>query len=450
MNEQCMIQGDLKVLTPNLCEGPVVKGMLRYERNLKADDTRYSREAYQWYTSRKKEGVYRPLGGEHTETIVLLKEYAGQYLKCEWKGYGEDGTLKKWILSPSTGQTVALTEGNPLTDWMYEAGFGVSHHMFSDYVSQDYVAADERDTWKAETTSWNEYWEQFDVKKYAGYLVEMGVKFVIWGLGQNSGYFCAPNPVYDRMLREAGLLKEGEVNPKTLSPDNDIPMKVAGELKKHGIRVILYLPSNPPHSAHWNEEDYRITTEVFDYTPSKDTPATQPGKKALTDMVKWWSKHYGEMIAGWWFDGCYPGGVLEEQMDKTKYYNLSTLVNAAKAGNPYGIVSFNAGLDDMVFVKTNPYQDYTAGETQTFEECNVNGRWAPDTDDCQKFLWGPIGKKDNPAVGWGCPGLSLTGEFLRTVRKQAKRNGMVLCFDCKINVFGDMDSEQYDLLRSMK
>ena len=261
--------------------------------------------------------------------------------------------------------------------------------------------------------TWDEFVGQFDVEAYAKQVNDIGAKFVIFTLGQNSGYYCAPNPVYDKYIREAGLLGEDEANPKTTSFENDLPMRLAHELAKYGIRLMLYLPSNPPHSASWDESgtpdkygyypDKLVTKLVFDYTPGYDGTPNQRARKVHNEMVEWWSRHYGDKVAGWWFDGYY-SNIEQGQTDMTQEYNISTLANAAKAGNPYSIITFNRGTGAKGFTKSSDYTDYTAGENTGLSIYHADGRWAKALRLSALYLQPGKPQRSN---GWGCSGLQF-------------------------------------------
>ncbi|WP_394925573.1 LamG-like jellyroll fold domain-containing protein [uncultured Robinsoniella sp.] len=441
---------------------PHVKGMLEVSYDFHDPDGDSEGDTkYQWYSSDTLDGEYTPIQGIRTRTVILLDAYEGKYLKCEVTPADCYGNVGEPRMSAPTEAPVQATEGNPLTDWMYESGYGVSHHFLSNYFNLSHVYSSPEEKWDRSTMTWDEFVGQFDAEAYAKEIHDIGAKFVILTLGQNSGSYCAPNMVYDQYMREAGLLGEGEANPKTVSMENDLPMRIADALEKYDINLILYLPSNPPHSASRDEtgtpngygyfSDYLVTKKVFDYTPGTDGVPNQRSRKVLSEMVEWWSQHYGDKISGWWFDGCYPSGILQSQMDMSLEYNLSTLANAAKAGNPYSIVTFNQGLNiNWAFNKSNPYQDYTAGESQGLDTFPVKGRWAKDSTDCQNFMFGPIGNRNNWSAGWGCSGTSRTEEFMIEAVKNGAENQYAMGFDTKVNIFGHLDPDQYKQLVTLK
>ena len=59
---------------------------------------------------------------------------------------------------------------------------------------------------------------------------EAGAGFVMFTLGQNSGYYCSPNAVFDSIVG---------TSPGDLCSKRDLPMDLIKSLKKYNIPVIL-------------------------------------------------------------------------------------------------------------------------------------------------------------------------------------------------------------------
>ncbi|MFD2114273.1 S-layer homology domain-containing protein [Paenibacillus yanchengensis] len=428
---------------------PHVKGVLKAKYTFNdADKDAEGETKYQWYISDAIDGEFSKLSGINTQTIILLDKYVGKYLKYEVNAVDIHGNKAKNSVMSTVAGPVLATDGNPLADWFLEAQYGVSHHILSEFVNLDFVSTVPNEKWDASKETWNEFIGKFDADSYAEQISQTGAKYIIITLGQNAAEYSAPNEVYDQYLREAGLLKEGEANPKTVSMENDLPMKIADAVAPYGIKVMLYLPSNPPHSAHWNPGDYRVTVDALKGIRGSNGPVGQEAKKIHVEMVKWWSEHYGDKIAGWWFDGMYPGGILESQNNMSEEYNISTLANAAKAGNPYNIITFNQGTDPSIaFGKNTEYHDYTAGEINDFNIFPHDGRWAKNTTDVQNFLFGPIGKG---GWGWGAAGTSKTIDYVENQTRTAIEKSYVIGFDTKVNRFGVIDPAQLAQLKELK
>ena len=71
---------------------------------------------------------------------------------------------------------------NPDTDWM-SARYGVGFHYLQNWM------AETKDGGPAE---WNATVDSFDVNRFASDVASTGAKWVLFTVGQNSGYYCAP------------------------------------------------------------------------------------------------------------------------------------------------------------------------------------------------------------------------------------------------------------------
>lgn len=71
-------------------------------------------------------------------------------------------------------------------------------------------------------------------------------------------------------------------------------------------------------------------------------------------MAREYGERYGEKVAGWWVDGCYPWIGYEEE-------KLGLLAAGVRAGNPQRIVALNVGVQDKVRAYSSE-EDFTTGE----------------------------------------------------------------------------------------
>ena len=92
--------------------------------------------------------------------------------------------------------TAAVAQPDPTpaahrrTDWFHHAKWGVFMHYMADTV----LKGDE-----LTIENWNKAVDSFDVKGLADQLSSAGAGYFVLTLGQNSGYYCAPNAAYDRL-----------------------------------------------------------------------------------------------------------------------------------------------------------------------------------------------------------------------------------------------------------
>jgi alpha-L-fucosidase len=228
--------------------------------------------------------------------------------------------------------------------WMRQARWGVMTHFLADWIwsdeaEQKNLTPEERQ--KLETVEgWNALVDGFDVEALARQLEEVGAGYYLLSIGQNSGYYLAPNATYDHIVGRS---------PSRCSR-RDLVSDMAAALAPRGIRLMVYLPSGAPAGD-------REARSALEWTngPHPNTAF----KKKWEDVVRDWSQRWGRKVAGWWFDGCY----WPNQMYRGEAPNFATLAAAARAGNPDSAVAFNPGQYYPVYSMTEQ-QDYVAGEVK--------------------------------------------------------------------------------------
>lgn len=353
---------------------------------------------YSWYSSDALDGNWEKLPGLWSNEMVLLTTYVDKYIKCEISCAIENNNER--ISSSIVTSKKVEFKGNANTDWFRDAGYGIMIHYLKPAIVPD-----------GGTKEWNEAVNNFDVELFASQLNEAGAGFVMFTLGQNSGYYCSPNSAYNKVLG---------TKPGDLCSTRDLPMDLITELKKYDIPLILYLPSNPPVR---NE----LVSEKFHY-PMKDSATSQFNQPILESMIREWSLRYGSDVKGWWFDGLYQwNNIRGTRMDMSLKHNISTHTLAAKAGNKQSIVTYNSGFGG---IKLNtPYCDYTSGEKRTIDEF-PSGRWV--ADGVQWFLFTYLGEK------WGGKGQQFkTGELIEKAEQIVQNEG-VLCLEIVADSKGEI------------
>lgn len=210
------------------------------------------------------------------------------------------------------------------TDWFKEAKYGLFFHFLTSGPNF------QKDV------------DRFDVDAFVNDCYEAGAGYVFITLGQNSGYYIAPNSVYDKY---AGV-KPGERCSK-----RDLPLEIGNALKKKGIKLMLYIPGDAP------AEDSIIAKKLG----AKDFVRNENGEnwvynelliKRWGEVAQEWSDRYGSLVSGWWVDGCYPKSGFTNEFGKT-------FIKYLKHGNPTSIVALNSGLN---YDKVSDTQDFLAGE----------------------------------------------------------------------------------------
>lgn len=238
-------------------------------------------------------------------------------------------------------------------DWLHTAGWGVFCHYLADKAS----AAQAVDI---SVEKWNARVESFDVERLARQLDQVGAKYFMLTIGQNSGYFCAPNTTYDAIVGR---------QPSRCS-ERDLIGDVADALAAKGIRTIVYTASGAPQND-------TLACEKFHWKFIPPSPASSqdiPREGRLlefeglwTRVLEDWALRWGEKISGWWLDGVWSG-------DQGADPNFTALSAALRAGNPEAIVAHNAGVKmPRIIALPGTGEDYTAGEVDF--ALPVPGRW---------------------------------------------------------------------------
>jgi hypothetical protein len=83
-------------------------------------------QQYAWYLGSSPNGEWEKLPGIFTKEIVLLISYKDKYVKCDLT-YSLKDSEKKETASIVSSQAIGVN-GNPNTDWMRDAGYGLMVH----------------------------------------------------------------------------------------------------------------------------------------------------------------------------------------------------------------------------------------------------------------------------------------------------------------------------------
>jgi hypothetical protein len=237
------------------------------------------------------------------------------------------------------------------TDWFLQAKWGVMLHYLAGMPSFESEA-------KLSAEQWNRQVDGFDVAATVEILKELRAGYLIFTIGQNSGFFCSPNETYDRIVG---------VTPSRLSR-RDLLGEMAAACADAGISLIAYLPTHGP-AAHPE------AMETLGFTPDWDPsswglkPGNYQTRQAMDErlsvaqrnwesIIREWSIRWGATVRGWWLDGCYYADRMYRHDDEP---NFASFAAALKSGNPDSIIAFNSGVLRMV-KPTSEFDDYTAGE----------------------------------------------------------------------------------------
>ncbi|QGQ97757.1 hypothetical protein EHS13_24145 [Paenibacillus psychroresistens] len=306
------------------------------------------------------------------------------------------------------------------TDWFKEAQYGLFVHYMSELQNLTPFNPKEfdRGLHQDQVTDWNTCVNAFNVNLFAEQASQAGAAYVMFTLGQCSGYFCAPNSIYDAYTGHAAGEKCSE---------RDLILDLHEALEAKGIKLMLYLIA---HSPYGDQEasvalgSPELAANGYHYLP---TPVF---RDRWSEVIKEWSDRYGSKIVGWWFDGYY----------SDLYYNdvyCMTLSKAAKSGNSDSIVAFNPGL---VIVKATIADDYTAGE-QAVMELFPEDRWVDGIQwHCLTFL----------GDFWAYTNNKLPDEEVVQYVKNCTDKQGVVTLDVGVYRDGSISPEQMGFLKNLK
>ncbi|MFO0887860.1 MAG: alpha-L-fucosidase [Isosphaeraceae bacterium] len=264
--------------------------------------------------------------------------------------------------------------GHRPTDWFRDAKYGVFMHLLPGSTAQ------------------LEQVKAFDVEALAKQLEDIGAGYLVLTLGQNSGFYNAPNAAYDRAT---GYSPGERCSPR------DLPLDLARALGSRGIKLMLYLPCQTPNRDPKAQRAFGIRPE------KADQPIDLAFARKWAEVIREWSDRYGEKVAGWWFDGGYEWVGFNEAI-------AQVYATAAKHGNPRAIVTFNPGVKLVRWTKS---EDYTAGELDQPFGVLPTSRWV---DGSQWHALTFLGS------GWGSRDTrSPTEKWADWVREAVARGGVV-------------------------
>jgi alpha-L-fucosidase len=279
---------------------------------------------------------------------------------------------------------VASASAQDRAAWMKEARWGVMTHYLADWIARDEGQGQGR---AMTVERWNDLVDHFDAEGLAGQLATAGAGYHVLTIGQNSGFYLAPNATYDRLVG---------VRPSKCSK-RDLVADLSVALHKRGIRLIVYLPSGAPAGD-------RSAVEALGWRNGPHRNREFQGN--WEQVIREWSMRWGKNVDGWWFDGCYWPNAMYRTADTP---NFASLAATARAGNPGAAVAFNPGVVDRLLSVT-PEEDYTAGEINEPDRLMIRRAVGGKVDGAQVHVLSYLGTTwgrgsaprftDEQVVGW--------------------------------------------------
>lgn len=225
--------------------------------------------------------------------------------------------------------------------WMKAARFGVMTHYLADWQARVHHL-------DMSVEEWNQLIDGFDVETLASQLQSAGVRYYQISLGQNSGYYLSPNATYDKITG---------IHPSKCSR-RDLVGDLYEALHKRGIKLMVYLPSGAPAGDKVADAALEWRNGPF---PNREFQVR------WEQIIREWSRRWGDKVSGWWFDGCYFPNSMYRGREAP---NFASFAAAARAGNPDAIVAFNPGVVYRMLSLT-PAEDFTAGEIDLPEKMTI-------------------------------------------------------------------------------
>ncbi|HZY60928.1 MAG TPA: alpha-L-fucosidase [Edaphobacter sp.] len=267
---------------------------------------------------------------------------------------------------------------------------------------------------------WNKMIDGFDVEGMARRLESVGAGHYQISIGQNSGYYLAPNPAYDRITG---------IRPSKCSR-RDLVADLYEPLRKRDIKLMVYLPSGAP-----NGDKAAVNALEWQNGPYPNRNFQIKWQQVIAE----WSRRWGSKVVGWWFDGCYfPNSMYRS----TSAPNFASFAAAARAGNSASSVAFNPGVVYRMLSLT-PDQDFIAGEIDkpdrvTFGRPN-NGR----VDGTQIHMLSFLGEH------WGYGKPRFTADQVVAYTQNIRDHGGSVTWDVPVELDGTIAQPFLDQLAAL-
>ena len=297
--------------------------------------------------------------------------------------------------------------------WMREARFGVMTHYLADWIAQTTHEP-------MGIERWNTLVDRFDVERIAEQVKSTGAGYYLISIGQNSGYYFAPNPVYDKLTGIA---------PSKLAR-RDLVADLYEAMHKRGIRLMVYLPSGAPGgdkaadaALGWQNGPYR----------------NKEFQQKWEQVIREWSARWGKNVSGWWFDGCYWPNTMYRSEDAP---NFASFAAAARAGNPDAALAFNPGVIHRL-ISITPYEDYIAGEIDDPEKITIRRAVDGKQDGAQLHVLTHLGEQ------WGKGAPRFTAAQAVEWSKKVVQQGGAITWDTPVDPAGRIAPEFVEQLTAI-
>jgi hypothetical protein len=295
---------------------------------------------------------------------------------------------------------IAAPAAGHRADWMQQAKWGVMNHYLADWQSRVNKLTMSVD-------AWNSMIDKFDVETLAKRLQSVGARYYQISIGQNSGYYLSPNPVYDELTG---------IQPSKCSR-RDLVADLAAALAPRGIKLMVYLPSGAP-----GQDKAADAALGWQNGPHANLEFQRKWERVIRE----WSSRWGRKVAGWWFDGCYFPSTMYRSPEAP---NFASFAAAARAGNPDSAVAFNPGVVYRMLSLT-PDEDFTAGEIDKPEQVAIKRAADGRVDGAQIHMLSYLGET------WGMGAPRFTADQAVEFTRKVTNAGGAVTWDVPVGIDG--------------
>ncbi|GAA1168742.1 RICIN domain-containing protein [Streptomyces rhizosphaericus] len=303
--------------------------------------------------------------------------------------------------------TSAVASGGSAADWMYDGRFGVMQHYLAEGCPAGCSLSDYPDNMPT-VEEWNDRVNHYDVDGVAQQLKSGGAGWLQIAVGQNTGYFSAPNATYDHVVPPMAD------RPSRLSK-RDLIKELGPALHKEDIKLIVYMTDDAIQ-----RDDYARKKLGGDSQGWGAPNATY--QENWLKVVKTWSQQWGTDVDGYWVDGSYYDH-LEPFYDQ--------MAANLRSGNPNALLAFNAGFQTPLKSVTTQ-SDFSAGETGVSGWTRpTDGRWVDNRGTQTQLQYLGVAQGD-----WGFPAdqpMSYSAEQLAAHTLSVNRVGGAATWDVGYN-----------------
>lgn len=245
------------------------------------------------------------------------------------------------LLTAAPGEGIDMNR-EVRTRWLADGSFGIMVH---------WLISPAGETDAAKTAEFGRIVDAFDLDTFIDQFASTGADWLIFTIGQNTGYYASPNEWLD-----------AQVPGRT--PRRDLVFEIAQRVKALGKRFIAYLPSE----VSWQVGPIQT---AFAWDPADQSEF----QRRYCAFIRAYATKFGPLVDGWWYDGCYDWDKFPNHT-----YDFPAWLAASRAGNPVALVAFNDGSFCINKVPpVTPLEDYHAGEVHRLVDGRIKLGHEPDS-----------------------------------------------------------------------